>query len=61
MNICVMYVQIHIFWIIVICHVQFILKLVGVNRDFGDGLEKDFNYGHLMKVNINGVKCICGK
>lgn len=56
-----MYVQIHIFWIIVICHVQFILKLVGVNRDFGDGLEKDFNYGHLMKVNINGVKCICGK
>lgn len=35
--------------------------LVGVNRDVGEGVEKDFNYGYLTKVDLNGVKCICGK
>ena len=47
--------------ITVICHVRFQLKLVGVNRAPGEGLLRDFNYGYLMKVNINGMQCICGK
>jgi hypothetical protein len=45
---------------IAICHVPLHVNLVGVNREFGEGLEKDFNYGYLMKVNLSGIKCICG-
>ena len=28
------------------------LILVGVKRDVGSGIEKDFNYGYLMKVSL---------
>lgn len=45
---------------IAICHVLLDVNLVGVSREYGEGLEKDFNYGYLMKVNLAGMKCICG-
>lgn len=34
---------------------------VQVNKEIGEGKLKDFNLGHLMKLPLAGLKCICGK
>ena len=39
----------------------FLDSSVGVVSEVGLGVERDFNLGDLMKVEIEGLHCICGK
>lgn len=42
---------------------MYLLELFGGNiyPDLGTGILKKFNYGSVVKVNLNGLRCICGK
>lgn len=34
---------------------------MGINNQLGDGVLRNFNLGEVIKVDIDKVKCICGK
>lgn len=36
-------------------------KIVRINKNLGQGILKTFNMGHLMKVDLRDLRCICGK
>jgi len=36
-------------------------NVVGIVENLGEGVLKNFNLGELIKVDLNKLRCICGK